>query len=101
MPKPKVATDSIVLRARLVAGGPYLSMFLTSVLWRLIADNYAVTALPVDLRLSAYSAGIVTLKNRTLSPVVERFLVCVREVAASFAGKQGGRASRSSKSKVS
>jgi hypothetical protein len=101
MPKPKIATESIILRARLVAGGPHLSMFITSVLWRSIADNYALAALPVDLQLSAYSAGIVTLKNRTLSPVVERFLACVREVAASFAGKQGGRASRSSKSKVS
>jgi len=100
-PNPMIETDSIILRARLVAGGPYLSMFITSVLRRLIADNYAVTALPVDLQLSAYSAGIVTLKNRTLSPVVERFLVSVREVAASFAGKQGSRATRSPKPKAS
>jgi len=71
------------------------------VLRRLIADNYALTAQPVDLRASALSVGIVTLKNRALSAVVERFLACVREVAASFAGKQGGRASRFSKSKVS
>jgi hypothetical protein len=70
------------------------------VLCRLIADNYAVTALPVDLH-APYSAGIITLKNRTLSPVAERFLACVREVAASFAGKQGGLSARSSKSKVS
>jgi hypothetical protein len=41
-----------------------------------------------------FSTGIVTLKNRTLSPVVERFLACVREVAASFAGKPVGRAAR-------
>jgi hypothetical protein len=47
------------------------------------------------------SVRIVTLKNRTLSPVVERFLACVREVAASLAGKQEGRAVPSSKSKVS
>jgi len=71
------------------------------VLRRLIADNYALTAQPVDLRASALSVGIVTLKNRALSEVVERFLACVREVAASFAGKPGGRAARSSKSKVS
>jgi hypothetical protein len=78
-------------------------MFLTSVLRQLIADHYAVTALPVDLPATAnqFSVRVVTLKNRTLSPVVERFLVCVREVAASLAGKQGDRATRSSKSKVS
>jgi hypothetical protein len=33
--------------------------------------------------------SIATLKNRTLSPIVERFLVCVRGVAASLAGKHG------------
>jgi len=100
-PKPIMNTDSIILRARLVAGGPYLSLFRTSVLRRLIADNYAIAALPVDLLANAVSTGIVTLKNRTLSPVVERFLACVREVAGSLAGKQAGRAARSSKSKVS
>jgi len=91
-PNPRVATDSIILRARLIVGSPYLGMFLTSVLRRLIADNCALTALPVDLRANARSIAIVTLKNRTLSPVVERFLACVREVAASFAGKPAGRA---------
>src|SRR5262249_49950174 len=101
-PEPMVTTDSVILRARLIAAGPYLAMFMTSVLRRLLADHYGVTALPVDLRAHATSVGIVTLKNRTLSPVVERFLACVREVAASLAGKQGRRAlARSSKSKVS
>jgi hypothetical protein len=78
----------------LIAGSPYLGLFLTSDLRRLIADNYALTAPPVGLRANASSIGIVTLKDRTLSPVVERFLACVREVAASFAGKPGGRAAR-------
>jgi DNA-binding transcriptional LysR family regulator len=93
-PEPKVTADSIVLRARLVAGGPYLALYTPSVMRRLIADHYGVTALPVDLHANATSIAIVTLKNRTLSPVVERFLACVREVAASFAGKQAGRAVR-------
>jgi hypothetical protein len=53
--------------------------------------------LPVDLRANAISTGIATLKNRTLSPVVERFLACAREVAASLAGKPAGRAARASK----
>jgi DNA-binding transcriptional LysR family regulator len=98
-PKPLITTDSIILRARLVAAGPCLGLFATLALRRLIADNYAIMALPVDLRPSALSMGLVTLKNRTLSPVVERFLACIREVAASLNGKQGRRAlARSSKS---
>src|SRR5262249_6978249 len=62
------------------------------VLRRLIADNYALTALPVDLRANTQSIAIVTLKNRTLSPVGERFLACVRGGAAPVAGNRGGRA---------
>jgi DNA-binding transcriptional LysR family regulator len=92
-PKPIITADSIILRARLIAGSPYLGMFLNSVLRRLIADHHAIMALPVDLHQNV-STGIVTLKNRTLSPVVERFLACVREVAAPFAGKPAGRAAR-------
>jgi hypothetical protein len=71
---------------------PISRIVATSVLRRLIVGNYAITALPVDL--PAFSTGIVTLKHRTLSPVVDRFLACVREVGASFAGKPAGRAAR-------
>jgi DNA-binding transcriptional LysR family regulator len=86
-PEPMVTTDSVVLRARLIATGPYLGMFMSSVLRRLIADGYALTALPVDLHANASCMSIATLKNRTLSPIVERFLVCVRGVATSLAAK--------------
>jgi hypothetical protein len=36
--------------------------------------------LPVDLPTRPWPVNIVTLKNRTLSPVVERFIECAREV---------------------
>jgi DNA-binding transcriptional LysR family regulator len=90
VPEPRITTVSIPIRARLLAASPYLTMFGTSVLRQLIADHYAVTALPVDLPANPSLLRVVTLKNRTLSPVVERFLVCVREVAASFAGQPAG-----------
>jgi len=53
----------------------------------LIADNYALTALPIDVRANTPSIAIVVLKNRTLSLGVARFLACVGDVAASLAGK--------------
>jgi hypothetical protein len=58
-------------------------------------------ALSVDLPQKLLPASIVTLKNRTLSPGVERFLACVRGVAKSFAGKPVGRGPRSQKPNVS
>jgi DNA-binding transcriptional LysR family regulator len=101
LPKSSVTAMSIVLRARLLAAGPYLTIFVNSVVRRLIADHYAVKVLPVDLPARTFSARIVTLKNRTLSPVVERFLACVREVEKSLAGKRARRATRSPRPDVS
>jgi hypothetical protein len=42
--------------------------------------------LPVDIPVRPWPVTIVTLKNRTLTPVVERFIACAREVAKSMAG---------------
>jgi DNA-binding transcriptional LysR family regulator len=41
--------------------------------------------LPVDLPVRPWPVTILTLKNRTLSPVVERFIERLREAAKSFA----------------
>lgn len=101
VPTPRVTTVSIVPRARLLAAGPYVTTFFSSVLRRMMADHYPVRPLPVDLPASSFSARIVTLKNRTLSPVVERFLACVREVAKSIAAKPTGRGVCSMEPKVS
>ena len=50
-----------------------------------LADRYSLKALPVDLPVRSFS--VVTLKNRTLSPVVERFIECAREIAKSITGR--------------
>jgi DNA-binding transcriptional LysR family regulator len=57
---------------------------------RLYADQFSLKVLPVDLPIRPWPVVIVTLKNRTLSPVVERFIECTREVAASIAGTSMG-----------
>jgi hypothetical protein len=44
--------------------------------------------LPIELAMPPQFVVVVTLKNRTLSPVVERFIECARDVAASFARPQ-------------
>ena len=51
---------------------------------RLYAERFSLTMLPVDLPIRPWPVALVTLKNRMLSPVVERFLECTREVAKSF-----------------
>jgi DNA-binding transcriptional LysR family regulator len=81
MPKASLVTLSVHLRNHLLAGGRFISAFPRS-----IAERYAQKILPVDLPVQPWPVVMVTLKNRTLSPIVERFLECAREVARSTAG---------------
>jgi DNA-binding transcriptional LysR family regulator len=83
MPKIGLETISNAVRLSLLATGPYIGMLPGSSM-RPYADRYALTVLPVDLPTRPWPVVIATLKNRTLSPVVERFLACAREVARSF-----------------
>jgi hypothetical protein len=41
----------------------------------------AIKALPIDLPNIQIPVGIITLKNRTLTPVAQLFIDCAREVA--------------------
>jgi DNA-binding transcriptional LysR family regulator len=83
IPKARLVTSSEPLRTDLLSTGSFITLLAAS--WvRLNAHRYALKALPVDLRLRPFPIAIVTLKNRTLSPVVERFIACAREVAQSF-----------------
>jgi DNA-binding transcriptional LysR family regulator len=81
MPKASFVTLSVHLRNHLLASGRFISVFPKS-----IADRYAQKVLPVDLPVRPWPVVMVTLKNRTLSPIVERFLECARDVAKSTAG---------------
>jgi DNA-binding transcriptional LysR family regulator len=81
MPKTRLETISSAVRANLLATGPCISTLPSSSM-RLYASSLA--ALPVALPIRPWPFVIATLKNRTLSPVVERFVECTREVAKSF-----------------
>jgi DNA-binding transcriptional LysR family regulator len=69
----------MALRVRLLADGPFIAALPDSVL-RLNQDHYTLKVLPVALARRPWPIVIVTLKNRTLSPVVARFIACIREV---------------------
>ncbi len=51
------------------------------------AKPWSLKALPVDLGMKPMSVTIITLKNRTVSPVVQLFVVQVRAVAKAMSGK--------------
>lgn len=83
-PKICLVTYSVHLRANLLANGSYITVFPSSVL-RLYADRFSLKALPVELPVRPWTVAVVTLKNRTLSPVVERFIEHVRAYTRSMA----------------
>jgi DNA-binding transcriptional LysR family regulator len=88
-PKPSLVAFSITLRTYLLANGPYLTSFPNSSV-QLNPNRHTLKRLPIDLPapVQPWPFAILTLKHRTLSPVVESFIKCCREVVAnSITGK--------------
>src|SRR6266566_785996 len=83
MPNVRLETRAISVLLALLATGAYIGTLPGSSM-RPYGDRYALTVLPVDWPTQPWPVVIVTLRNRTLSPVVERFIACTREVAKSF-----------------
>ena len=82
MPRASLVTPSMPVMTHFVAKG----LFITACP-RSVAHFNSLKVLPVDLPVRPWAVTIVTLKNRTLSPVVERFIECARDVAKSIVGK--------------
>jgi len=77
-PRISLMTLSVHLRTNMLASGHFITTFPNSVA-RLHADRFSLKVLPVDLPARPWPVAIVTLKNRTLSPGVERFIAHVRD----------------------
>jgi DNA-binding transcriptional LysR family regulator len=77
MPTATLVTHSMDLRAKLSARGRFVTVVPKSML-RSSDGKQALKELPVDVPMPAWPIAILTLKNRTLSPVVKRFIDCAR-----------------------
>jgi len=84
-PRMTVVTDSPLVRMSLVATGRYLTLFAASTV-RFSSQRPGLKVLPVELSMVPVANGIVTLKNRTLSPVARLFIDAAREVARPLNG---------------
>jgi DNA-binding transcriptional LysR family regulator len=82
LPPPRIAlkTFSIHLRLHLLVTGRFVTALPASVL-RLHRDRFDLKELAIELPKCPYGVAIVTLKNRTLSPVAEHF---IRSTATQF-----------------
>ncbi len=86
-PPPGAATGAIHLFFALLASGPFLLSVPGSLL-RLGTHLPPLKVLPVDFPSPPWPVGIMTLKNRTLSPVAKLFIEYAREVVKPLATRQ-------------
>jgi DNA-binding transcriptional LysR family regulator len=77
LPTVCVTTFSVDIRNDLLATGRFLTAFPRSFM-NVHADRFSLKILPVKLPARPWPAEIITLKNRTLNPVVQRFIDHVR-----------------------
>ena len=80
LPRQSVTTFSMQARFHLLATGRFLTILHASV-QRFNAKHWSLKSLQIELRIRPMPIAIFTLKNRTLSPIVQLFIEEAREVA--------------------
>jgi DNA-binding transcriptional LysR family regulator len=73
VPRESVRSFSLHVRNHLLAGGRFITTSWASML-KFNSKQWGLKALPVDLGIPPVPVAAIMLKNRTLSPVVERFV---------------------------
>jgi DNA-binding transcriptional LysR family regulator len=76
----RISSGSLNLRNSLMATGRFLTTVPGSVL-RFGPKHLSIKVLPIELPRWRLPTAIITLKNRTLSPLAQLFIDCAREVA--------------------
>jgi DNA-binding transcriptional LysR family regulator len=83
VPRNVVRVRSILARNGLLATGRFLTILSKTVMY-FGANPLSLKRVPVDLTLQRFSVGIITLKNRTPTPVAQPFIECAREVVKPY-----------------
>lgn len=83
-PGTTILSDSINMRIKLVASGRFLGALPASTL-KFHEKAGAMKRLPVELSSTHWRTGIITLNNRMLSPLAQRFIETAREFARPLA----------------
>src|SRR5215208_526393 len=84
VPPNTIITATVPVRSALLATGRFLTIIPSSVL-KFSVNNPVLKRLSVELPTTERPVGIITLKNRTISPVAQLFIDCAREVAKTLA----------------
>jgi DNA-binding transcriptional LysR family regulator len=82
-PRGSVSAD-IHVRIHLLTTGRFLTI-LPDDLLQFVAKQWSLKKLAIDLDIQPPTLGVVTLRNRTLSPLAQLFISCAREIGKSIA----------------
>jgi DNA-binding transcriptional LysR family regulator len=74
---------SIELTSTLVGSGGFVGLLPRSVV-QSSSKRAGLKSLPVRFEDPHIAVGIVTIRNRTLSPLAQRFIDCAKEVTSSI-----------------
>jgi DNA-binding transcriptional LysR family regulator len=85
-PSATVVTVSLHLYMRMIETGRWLGFVPASVM-RFGGKGMHLKILPVQVSSPPAPVGFVTVKDRTLTPLAERFIACTRKVASSDTGR--------------
>ncbi len=91
-PRASVVAYGLEMTINLLGTGRYLAIHPESV-FTFPTKHPSIRKLPVELPIVSGPIGIVTLKNRVLSPAAQLFIACAREVARPKAMAVGSRKS--------
>jgi DNA-binding transcriptional LysR family regulator len=82
LPAPRIAVTATTahLLFQLLESGRFVGHFGERLL-HFYASRFALKTLPIELPAKPFSVAVVTLKNRTISPVAQLFIDCARDVA--------------------
>jgi LysR family pca operon transcriptional activator len=84
-PRATVHAESFNMRVKLAATGRFLAVVHASML-RFPAKDPSIKLLPVEFSTASYGQiGLITLKNRTLSPLAQLFIRSARDLAKPLA----------------
>jgi DNA-binding transcriptional LysR family regulator len=87
-PRSIVTARSILLQNGLLATGRFITI-LPGAMLHFSTKSLLLKVLPVSVPIQPWHVGIITLKNRTLSPVAQLFTDCARQVAEPLAKMDG------------
>jgi DNA-binding transcriptional LysR family regulator len=85
-PSATVLTVSLHLYMRLIETGRWLGLVPASVM-RFGGKQMRIKVLPVKIAPPPAPIGFITVKDRSLTPLAERFIDCARKIANSDSGR--------------